>query len=410
MSILVCEAEINYRTVHVNHAPQTSDAIKRQTKVMGMSMFRFEVTHKDTETQARAGRIITPHGEIETPIFMPVGTAGSVKGLQPRALHEIQAQIILGNTYHLFLRPGHDLVARAGGLHRFMQWNGPILTDSGGFQVFSHSELCKISEAGVEFRSHIDGSRKWLGPEESMAVQEALGADIIMAFDECVALPATPIKVKEAMERTTRWLERCIKAHQRPDQALFGIVQGGIDLSLREQHVRDLSSFDLPGYALGGLSVGEAPEDMYRVVHAIAPQMPEHKPRYLMGVGKPIDLVTCVAGGIDMFDCVMPTRNARNAFLFARHAPIKIRNAQYKEDWGPVDPTCPCYTCQHFSRAYLRHLFVSKEMLGPILATHHNLHFYLHLMQDMRNALRSGCFGAWYRDYQRSVGIGSVED
>lgn len=363
-----------------------------------MSVFHFEVTHQDTETQARVGRIITPHGEIETPIFMPVGTAGSVKGLQPRALEEIQAQIILGNTYHLFLRPGHELIARAGGLHKFIQWHGPILTDSGGFQVFSHNELCKITEAGVEFRSHIDGSRKWLGPEESMAVQEALGADIIMAFDECVALPATPTQVKEAMGRTTRWLERCIKAHQRKDQALFGIIQGGIDLDLREQHLQELASFDLPGYALGGLSVGEAPAEMYRVVHTIAPKMPAHKPRYLMGVGKPIDLITCVAGGIDMFDCVMPTRNARNACLFTRHAPIKIRNAQYKEDWGPVDPTCSCYTCQHFSRAYLRHLFVSKEMLGPILATHHNLHFYLHLMQEMRDAIRAGHFGSWYRE------------
>lgn len=364
-----------------------------------MSQFRYKVTHNDPNTEARAGLLETPHGEIETPIFMPVGTAGTVKGIKPRELEEMEAQIILGNTYHLFLRPGHELVQEAGGLHRFVGWNRPMLTDSGGFQVFSHGERCKISEEGVEFRSHLDGSKKWLGPEESMEVQNALGADIIMAFDECAALPATRDKIRSAMDRTTRWLDRCIKAHKREDQALFGIIQGGIEEDLRLEHLEQLAEFDLPGYAIGGLSVGEEPEDMYRIVNAVAPKMPANKPRYLMGVGRPIDLVHCVAGGIDMFDCVMPSRNARNAFMFTREAPIKIRNAKYKSDWRPVDETCSCYTCQNFSRAYLRHLFVSKEMLGPILASHHNLHFYLNLMKEMRTEIRNGTFGEWYKAY-----------
>ncbi len=368
-----------------------------------MTVFRFEVTHTCPETHARAGLLETPHGVIETPIFMPVGTAGTVKGMKPRDLHEMEAQIILGNTYHLYLRPGHELVKKAGGLHAFTGWNKPMLTDSGGFQVFSHSDLNKIKEKGVEFRSHIDGSKHFLGPEESIAIQEALGADIIMAFDECVALPAPREKILEGMQRTTRWLKRCMEAHTREDQALFGIVQGGTELDLRKQHLAELVEFDLPGYALGGLSVGEAPEEMHKVVHAIAPLMPEQKPRYLMGVGRPEDLTTCVAGGIDMFDCVMPTRNARNAYLFTKTGRVKIRNAQYKEDWRPIDETCSCYTCQNFSRAYLRHLFVCKEMLGAVLATHHNLHYYINLMTEMRQALREGNFGTWYHSYQTSM-------
>lgn len=364
-----------------------------------MSALTFEVFQQDQETEARLGCVTTPHGKIETPIFMPVGTAGTVKGMKPRELHEIGAQIILGNTYHLFLRPGEELIQNFGGLHEFMRWDGPILTDSGGFQVFSLEGIRKVSEKGVEFRSHIDGSKRWMGPEESMAVQEALGSDIAMAFDECVALPADRSRVMDAMNRTTRWLERCVKAHKREDQALFGIIQGGIETDLRRQHLEQIVEFDLPGYAIGGLSVGEAPEDMYRIVNDLAPRMPADKPRYLMGVGRPEDLVTCVAAGVDMFDCVMPTRHARNSQFFTRSGRLKIRNARYFNDEIAIDPECGCYTCQNFSRAYMRHLFNSKEMLGPILATHHNLYYYLDLMSEMRAAIREGTFSAWKDDF-----------
>jgi queuine tRNA-ribosyltransferase len=364
-----------------------------------MAALTFEVFHQDTETAARTGQVTTPHGTIQTPIFMPVGTVGTVKGMKPRELREVGSQIILGNTYHLFLRPGEKLIERFGGLHKFMGWDGPILTDSGGFQVFSQESLRKVTEAGVEFRSHLDGSKRWLGPEESMAVQEALGADIAMAFDECVALPATRERLVDAMDRTTRWLDRCVKAHTREDQALFGIIQGGIELDLRRQHLEQIVEFDLPGYAIGGLSVGEAPEDMYRVVDDLAPRMPADKPRYLMGVGRPEDLVMCVSAGVDMFDCVMPTRHARNAQLFTRTGRVKMRNAAHTDDERPIDPECGCYTCQNFSRAYMRHLFKSKEMLGPILATHHNLHYYLDLMSEMRAAINAGTFLAWRRDF-----------
>jgi queuine tRNA-ribosyltransferase len=364
-----------------------------------MSALRFEVKFMDSETSARMGRLITAHGEIETPIFMPVGTAGTVKGLRPSDVKDAGAQIILANTYHLFLRPGYELIRQGGGLHKFMAWDKPILTDSGGFQVFSHSELRKISEEGVTFRSYIDGSKQWMGPEESMEAQQALGADIAMAFDECAALPAPRATLLDAMHRTTRWLKRCIEAHHREDQALFGIIQGGTEIDLRKQHLQDIAQFDLPGYALGGLSVGETPAEMYKVVHEIAPLMPADRPRYLMGVGRPIDLATCVAGGIDMFDCVMPTRNARNAYLFTRKGP-KIRNARYRDDWQPIDDQCGCYTCRNFSRAYLRHLFVCKEMLGPILATQHNICYYLDLMREMREAISENRFAAWFKAFR----------
>ena len=382
-------------------------ARKIREKETTMSTFSFQVEARDVETSARAGTLMTPHGVIETPIFMPVGTAGTVKGMKPRELLEIGAQIILGNTYHLYLRPGHELVRQMGGLHGFASWDRPILTDSGGFQVFSQAELRKISEKGVEFRSYLDGSKHFMGPEESIAIQEALGADIIMAFDECVALPAPREQIQEAMDRTTRWLHRCIAAKTRDDQALFGIVQGGIEVDLREQHLATLAELDLPGYALGGLSVGEAPEDMHRVVHAIAPLMPKTKPRYLMGVGRPEDLVACVAGGIDMFDCVMPTRNARNSQLFTRYGRLQIRNARFREDPEPIDPTCDCYTCSTFSRAYLRHLYTCKELLGSILGTLHNLAFYLRLTREMRIAIQQGEFSSWRRtflqDFSRGV-------
>ncbi|MEM1007499.1 MAG: tRNA guanosine(34) transglycosylase Tgt [Myxococcota bacterium] len=362
-------------------------------------MFGFEVECLSTESAARCGRLRTSHGEIQTPIFMPVGTAGTVKGMMPRDLHEVGAQIILGNTYHLYLRPGHQRVAALGGLHRFCGWDKPMLTDSGGFQVFSLGDLREISEQGVLFRSHLDGSKHMLSPERSMEIQQDLGADIVMAFDHCAALPATEHTLLEAMDRTTRWLERCLEAHNRSDQALFGIVQGGTNLALRHAHLQTLCRYDLPGYAIGGLSVGEPPAEMYRVVGDLAPRMPAHKPRYLMGVGRPVDLVECVWRGVDMFDCVMPTRNARNGFLFTRRGVVKIRNAQYKDDPRPVDVDCNCYTCRYFSRAYLHHLYRSREMLGPILGTIHNLHYYLSLMTEMRAAIRADSLAAWRHEF-----------
>lgn len=365
-------------------------SIERKTPLFG-----FEVLAKDPSSAARCGRLVTPHGDIETPIFMPVGTAGTVKGMKPRELEEVGAQIILGNTYHLYLRPGHERVERLGGLHAFSGWSGPILTDSGGFQVFSLGDLRKIKEEGVSFQSHIDGSRHFLSPERSMEIQQALGSDIAMAFDECAALPATREKLVDAMHRTTRWLERCMAAHHRKDQALFGIVQGGTEVELRHQHLEQLVTYDLPGYALGGLSVGEPPPEMYRIVESVAPKMPTHKPRYLMGVGRPEDLVECVWRGIDMFDCVMPTRNARNGHLFTTTGWIKIRNQRHADDTRPLDESCACYTCQHFSRGYLRHLYKSDEMLGPILGTLHNLHYYLDLMKQMRAAIHEGTLATW---------------
>jgi queuine tRNA-ribosyltransferase len=357
--------------------------------------FSFRVIAHDPTSKARCGLLHTPHGVIETPIFMPVGTAGTVKGMMPRDLDEVGAQIILGNTYHLYLRPGHQLVEQLGGLHKMAGWSKPILTDSGGFQVFSLGDLRKITEEGVTFRSHLDGSKHFLSPERSMEIQQALGSDIAMAFDECAALPATRETLLDAMHRTTRWLERCIAAHHRPDQALFGIIQGGTEIDLREEHLEQLARYDLKGYALGGLSVGEPPPEMYRIVGAIAPKMPENKPRYLMGVGRPVDLVECVWRGIDMFDCVMPTRNARNGHLFTRRGVVKIRNLQHAENQAPLDPSCSCYTCRHFSLGYLRHLYKSNEMLGPILGTLHNLAHYLDLMRQMREAIQSGTLAIW---------------
>ncbi len=352
--------------------------------------FKFQIQYSDPNSNARLGSFQTPHGKFQTPIFMPVGTAATVKGTTPRALDEIGAEIILSNTYHLYLRPGHQLIQKLGGLHKFMGWNKPILTDSGGFQVFSQAQLRKISDSGVSFRSYLDGSKHWFDPEKAIQIQEALGADIIMAFDECPPLPSSKDQLLKAVQRTTQWLQRCIKAKTRDDQALFGIVQGGTDLQLRKQHLEEIASFDLPGYALGGLSVGETPEEMYEVVQNIVPLMPKDKPRYLMGVGYPWDIAICVAAGIDMFDCVLPTRNARNGLLFTSQGPVKIRNAKYAEDPEPLDPNCHCYTCQNFSKAYLRHLFKAEEMLGPILATHHNLAYYLNLIKQIRNAIREG--------------------
>jgi queuine tRNA-ribosyltransferase len=340
--------------------------------------------------QARAARLKTARGWVQTPVFMPVGTKATVKGMLPEELKELGAQIILGNTYHLHLRPGEKIIERLGGLHKFMNWPGPILTDSGGFQVFSLSQLTKVKEEGVEFRSHLDGAKYFLSPETSMAIQMALGSDIIMAFDECLKYPATPDEVKTSMDMTHRWLVRSKAAMTREESLLFGIVQGGLDPALRLQSLEQITSVELPGYALGGFSVGEPIELMHALVKEVAPKMPAHKPRYLMGVGTPLDLVLAVDAGMDMFDCVMPTRVARNGTLFTWQGKVSIKRAEYREDASPLDSECSCYTCRNYSKAYLRHLFLSGEILSARLNTIHNLHFYLTLMARLRESLLEG--------------------
>ena len=353
----------------------------------------YILIHQDTTTSARVGKIQTAHGVVNTPIFMPVGTRGTVKACTPETLSEhIQAEIILANTYHLYLRPGHEIVQEAGGLHAFMGWHRPILTDSGGFQVFSLGPLRKITEEGVAFRSTIDGTEHFISPERSIEIQNALGADIIMAFDECPALPNDYTYLKDSMEMTLRWAERCRKAHRNSDQLLFGIVQGGMERDLRQASIDGTVSMGFPGYAIGGLSVGEEKDLMYETLAYVAPLLPEEKPRYLMGVGTPEDLVYGVRCGIDMFDCVMPTRNARNGSLFTTAGIIRIRNTKYKNDFSPLDAACTCYTCQNFTRAYLRHLHVENEILGSQLHTLHNLHFYVSLMRGIRCAICDGSF------------------
>jgi queuine tRNA-ribosyltransferase len=358
-------------------------------------LVRFELLHQDRDTGARRGRLHTPHGTIETPVFMPVGTAGSVKAVGPDDLTTIGAQIILGNTYHLMLRPGEALVAAMGGLHRFISWERPMLTDSGGFQVFSLAERRKITEEGAEFQSHLDGSRHMLTPERSIEIQENLGADIIMAFDECPPALSERSYFEASLSRTTRWLKRCVSAWSRERSSLFGIVQGGLDLSLRKRHAEEICSVELPGYALGGFSVGEAPEAMHEGVAGSAPLLPRDKPRYLMGVGTPLDLVTCVGSGIDMFDCVLPTRCARNGLLFTSTGKVVIKNAVHARDERPLDPTCTCYTCRTFSRAYLRHLYVAREILAMRLNTLHNLHYFLSLMKRAREAIEQDRYAAF---------------
>jgi queuine tRNA-ribosyltransferase len=358
---------------------------------------RFEKLASCPDTRARRGVLSTPHGDIQTPIFMPVGTAGTVKAVAPDDLQTMDAQIILGNTYHLMLRPGDDLVHAMGGLHRFMSWDRPILTDSGGFQVFSLSESRKITEEGARFQSHLDGRTHMLTPERSIEIQERLGADIIMAFDECPPSTSERRYMEASLARTTRWLSRCVSAWSRSRSSLFGIVQGGLDFELRRRHAEEICAHDLPGFALGGYSVGEAPEAMHASVDETAPLLPEDRPRYLMGVGTPLDLVHAVASGIDMFDCVMPTRNARNGLLFTSQGRVVIKNALHARDEGPLDPECPCYTCRTFSRAYLRHLFVAKELLAMRLNSIHNLTYYLGLMARIREAITAGTFGA-FRD------------
>jgi len=354
-----------------------------------MTAVTFDLLKESKKTLARLGRLHTPHGEVDTPIFMPVGTQATVKAMSPEELEEIGSRIILSNTYHLYLRPGQELVQKAGGLHSFMNWSGPILTDSGGFQVFSLGDLRKIKEEGVEFRSHLDGSKHLFSPEKVMDIEMALGADIAMAFDECVGYPMEYDYTQKAMERTSRWAERCLRAHHRADQALFGIVQGGIFKDLRATSVKDLVSLDFPGYGIGGLSVGEPKSIMYEILEATTPLLPANKPRYLMGVGSPDCLIEGVIRGIDMFDCVLPTRIARNGTVFTYEGKLVIRNARYKEDFTPLDHHCNCYTCRNYSRAYIRHLFNVGEILGLRLTSYHNLYFLLQLMQEIRMAIAS---------------------
>ncbi len=349
-------------------------------------LVRFELLHVDP-TGARRGRLYTPHGTVETPVFMPVGTAGSVKAVAPDDLERLGAEIILGNTYHLMLRPGEQLVRQMGGLHRFISWRGPMLTDSGGFQVYSLAQKRKITEEGATFQSHLDGSTHVLTPERSIEIQEALGADIIMAFDECPPATSERAYLEASLARTTRWLYRCAKAWTRSGSSLFGIVQGGLYEDLRRRHAEEVCSIDLPGYALGGYSVGESPEAMHASVAFSAPLLPTDKPRYLMGVGTPVDLVRCVAFGVDMFDCVLPTRCARNGLLFTSAGKVVIKNARYAKDERPLDEACDCYTCRTFSRAYLRHLFVSQEIVAMRLNTIHNLRYFFGLMKRAREAI-----------------------
>ncbi|MBI3715575.1 MAG: tRNA guanosine(34) transglycosylase Tgt [Betaproteobacteria bacterium] len=366
---------------------------------------------KQTSGRARRGQLRLAHGLVETPVFMPVGTYGTVKAMSPAELREIGAEIVLGNTFHLWLRPGLAVIEKHAGLHRFMGWDRPILTDSGGFQVWSLGDLRKISEEGAAFRSPVNGDKCFLSPEESMRIQRTLDSDIVMVFDECTAYPSTAEEAGESMRLSLRWALRCKAEFERLENpnALFGIVQGGMHEALRDESLAGLTAIGFHGYAIGGLSVGEPKEDMNRVLAHTAPQLPADKPRYLMGVGTPEDLVEGVSQGIDMFDCVMPTRNARNGWLFTRYGDIKIRNARHREDTQPLDATCPCYTCRHFSRAYLHHLQRANEILGARLNTIHNLFYYQQLMRDMRAAIETGQFEALSRQFQADRLCGSEE-
>jgi queuine tRNA-ribosyltransferase len=372
-------------------------------------LFEFQVTKHDGTTQARCGRLETAHGHISTPVFMPVGTRATVKGLTPEMLRAAGTEILLANTYHLALRPGAETIASLGGLHEFMAWDGPILTDSGGFQVFSLAELGAIDDEGVTFKSHIDGRSIRLDPPGVVAIQEQLGADIIMAFDQCPALPADEKTLRTAVDRTVRWAAQCKAAHSRDDQALFGIVQGGLDMDLRRRCLDALVAIDFPGYAIGGLSVGERPERMAAFLGEFTHHMPEDRPRYLMGVGRPIDLLRAVAAGVDMFDCVMPTRNGRNSFAFIDGGFVRLRNARHRTDSAPIEHGCPCYACQHFCRAYLRHLFLADEMLGPILVSIHNIAYYHRWMQRIRDAIAADSLDEMLRAAEREVAVPTVE-
>ena len=371
---------------------------------------QFELLAQDTQTNARAGILRTAASEIETPVFMPVGTLGSVKALTQDMLEEMDVRILLGNTYHLYLRPGHEIVRELGGLHSFMSWNRSILTDSGGFQVFSLGKLRKITEEGVMFQSHLDGSRHLLSPEKSMEIQAALGSNIVMAFDECTPYPATREQVAVSLELTARWAKRSREAFDRladrERQALFGIVQGGVHPDLRLRSLESLVEIGFEGYAIGGLSVGESKEQMYDTTEFIAPRLPADKPRYLMGVGTPEDLVECVARGVDMFDCVMPTRNARNGQVFPSRGKVNIKNATHIREDRPIDQNCACRVCQRYSRAYVHHLYRTGEILASILCTYHNIHFYLDTMRGIRQSIRSGLFSEFRESLLRNLTSG----
>ncbi len=368
--------------------------------------FGFELSGTETGG-ARVGRVTTDHGIIETPAFMPVGTQATVKSLAPADLKSAGAQIILSNTYHLHLRPGEKLIKEAGGIHRFMSWSGPVLTDSGGYQVFSLADLRKISDDGVSFRSHIDGSQRHLTPERVVDIQLDIGSDIMMVLDHCAEYPCSYETALEAAVRTTQWAERSLAPYgprvtrDGYERVLFAIVQGNVFEDLRERSARELVALDFPGYAIGGLSVGESKEDLYGMAGLTAKLLPEEKPRYLMGVGFPEDLVEAVARGIDMFDCVMPTRNARNGTVFTSRGRVILKNASNRRDFGPLDPDCDCDTCRNYSRAYLRHLFMAGEMLGPRLATVHSIRFYLHLMEEMRQVIREDLFSQWRKEFYK---------
>ncbi len=360
----------------------------------------FKLVKKDGASRARLGTITTSRGVIDTPVFMPVGTQGTVKSLAPERLHELGVQIILGNTYHLYLRPGHELIRNFGGLHRFMNWNRPILTDSGGFQIYSLATLRKLDEEGATFQSHIDGSTHFISPESCIEIQEAIGSDIMMCLDECLPYPATRDYAEKSLDMTTRWAKRCNDARKNKNQALFGISQGGMYGDLRKRGIEDLAAIGFDGYALGGLSVGEPKELMWETAEASAPLLPEEKPRYLMGVGTPEDIVECVHFGIDMFDCVMPTRNARNGMLFTNGGKIAIRNARYRDDESPLDSECDCYTCRNYSRAYLRHLFIAREILAIVLNTIHNVRHFTRLMEGIREAIKNDEYENFRRDFK----------
>lgn len=355
-----------------------------------------------TSGKSRAGKITTTHGVIETPIFMPVGTRASVKSLTCEDLNELGAQIILGNTYHLYLRPGHDLIKKMGGLQKFMSWNKPILTDSGGYQVFSLASLNKVGEEGVVFQSHLDGSKHLLSPEKSMEIQKALGSDIVMCFDECPALPADNEKLRKSLELTLRWAKRCKDYQLDSHQHLFGIIQGGLSLELRQESLTRLMELDFPGYAIGGLSVGEKNEQMRQLLESFAYQMPENKPRYLMGVGKPMDILHAIKEGVDMFDCVLPTRNARNGQFLTTHGPLNIKNDRFKEDQLPADPSCQCRVCLKYTRSYIRHLFMVGEYTAGQLMTFHNLFFYLTMVKQARLAILEQRFDQFFHEFDKN--------
>ena len=364
----------------------------------------YELLHVDKNSGARRGVVHTPHGDIQTPVFMPVGTQATVKSMTPEELKEIGAQIILSNTYHLYLRPGQDIVKEAGGLHKFMNWDKPILTDCGGFQVFSLGPLRTITEEGVLFRSHLDGSKHLFTPESVMKTEEDLGADIIMAFDECVEYPASYEYTKQSMERTTRWAKRCKEAHKTENQALFGIIQGGFYEDLRKQSAEDLIKLDLPGYAIGGISVGEPKEEFLKMLYYTAPLMPENKPRYLMGVGTPDYLIESALAGIDMCDCVLPTRIARNGTAMTWNGKVVVRNATYERDWGPLDPECDCYACKNYTRAYIRHLVKTNEILGVRLLSIHNINFLTKLMERVRIEIENDNLLEFRKEFYKKYG------